>query len=89
MFFQTQNKDKRSQYGDTELAAELTHSPLPYGEVYTTGTPETSVRQACLQNGTKKKRQLIIKMCFEMHFISLKVNRGHFQDHCKILHNVA
>jgi len=52
MFFQTQNKDKRSQYGDTELAAELTHSPLPYGEVYTTGTPETSVRQACLQNGT-------------------------------------
>jgi len=56
MFFQKQNKDKHLQYGDTELAAELTHSPLPCAEVYTTGTPETSVRQACLQNGTKRKK---------------------------------
>jgi len=52
MFFQKQNKDKHSQYGDTELATELTHSPLPCGEVYTTGAPETSVRQTYLQNGT-------------------------------------
>ena len=24
-----------------------------------------------------------------MHLLSLKVNRGHFQDHCKILQNIA
>ena len=57
IFFQTENKDKHSQYGDIELATELTHSPLPCGEVYTTGAPETSARQTYLQNGTKRKKK--------------------------------
>ena len=55
--FQTQNKDKHSQYGATELATELTHSPLPCGGVYTTCAPETSVRQTYLQNGTKRTKK--------------------------------